>query len=153
MKRAIRTTLAVVVLSAVGAASALAGVPTAAQRLCIARLNEAGAGVADAGGKNVVRCIRDAGRARLPVNDAFARPLRLDTVFGASIDAAIILARHDRAGAACQTMVARGLTTIAIARLREFNACKAAGLKAGTTGSTTASSTAWPSGRATSAPP
>ncbi len=176
-RRAIRATLAAVVLSAVCAASALAGVPTAAQRLCITRLNEAGAGVADAGGKNVVRCIRNAGRARLrkgetctqclaadhhgglararaatakvaaractvapefgptgadAVNDAFARLLRLDAVFGASVDAAIIPARHDRAGAACQTMVARGLTTIATARVREFNACKAAGLKAGT---------------------
>jgi hypothetical protein len=173
LARVAGTALAIA-LTAHGAASAALD---RAQQQCIVGVNEAGAGVADAAGVDVVRCLREKSRSRLPVgqtcaqcvvadnrgavaraetrttaiaarrcavppafgpidpaavNAAFARLLRLDAVFGVDLDAAVRSARTDRAGAACQAAVVRGVVRIAGARLREFDACKAAGLKAGT---------------------
>jgi hypothetical protein len=63
------------------------------------------------------------------VSDVFAALLHAEAIFGPDVGAALIDARADRAGAACQTVSAHSLARIADARLREFNRCKAAGLK------------------------
>ncbi|MBI3770224.1 MAG: hypothetical protein HY271_17260 [Deltaproteobacteria bacterium] len=66
------------------------------------------------------------------VNAAFRAVRRVHQVFGDDLDAAIIATATDRDGAACQVAVATGMTEIANAKLKAFNACKTAGLKSGT---------------------
>ena len=63
---------------------------------------------------------------------AFGAAVRVHTLFGPDLDAALIAAASDRAGAACQLAVAKGMTDVAAAKLKAFNTCKAAGLKSGT---------------------
>jgi hypothetical protein len=66
------------------------------------------------------------------VNAAMESLLRPQDVFGSDLDAALIDARVDPAGAACQRTVTTGLVKVAIAKVNAFNACKTAGLKDGT---------------------
>ncbi len=63
---------------------------------------------------------------------AFGAPTRVRSLFGPDLDAALIATASDRAGAACQLAVAKGMTDVAAAKVKAFNACKAAGLKSGT---------------------
>jgi len=66
------------------------------------------------------------------VGTAFADVLRIHRVFGADLDAAILLAAADKAGAACQAAIARGMADVATAKIATFNACVASGLRTGT---------------------
>jgi len=66
------------------------------------------------------------------VNTAMASVLRPQEVFGPALDATLIDARVDPAGARCQTTVAKVLVQIAAAKLQAFNECKAAGFRNGT---------------------
>jgi hypothetical protein len=66
------------------------------------------------------------------VADAFASMLHPEALFGVDLDAAVIDARRDRRGAACQKAVVQGMARVAAAQIREFNRCKAAGLRKGT---------------------
>ena len=53
-------------------------------------------------------------------------------IFGNDVGAAIMLAAEDAAGAKCQQSVQKTYEKIIQAQLREFEACKKAGLKGGT---------------------
>jgi hypothetical protein len=66
------------------------------------------------------------------VNAAFAAPLRIHEVFGPNLDAALIDARTDLQGAACQAVVARSMARIALAKVVAFNACARQGCRKGT---------------------
>ncbi len=66
------------------------------------------------------------------VNGAFTGVLRVHDVFGPDVDAALLDASTDPAGAACQMAVAKGMAKIANAEVKAFNACKKAGLRQGT---------------------
>ena len=65
------------------------------------------------------------------VADASAGFLRPHDLFGPSLEAALIHRATDRAGAACQRAVTRGLARLALAQVRAFNRCKARGLARG----------------------
>ena len=67
------------------------------------------------------------------VNAAFADLVRLHPIFGTPVDAALIDARTDRPGAACQLAVVRGIARLATARIAEFRACAERGLRRGRT--------------------
>jgi hypothetical protein len=58
--------------------------------------------------------------------------LRARDVFGPDLAAALVDARLDPIGARCQVAVAHGMAKLARAQVKAFNACKKAGLKAGT---------------------
>jgi len=73
----------------------------------------------------------------LDVTNAFAPTLRIHDVFGPDLDAAVIPKRTDLDGATCQRAVARGMTRVAEAKLKAFNACKTAGLRDGSIASPT----------------
>jgi len=66
------------------------------------------------------------------VGEAFATLLPVARVFGPRLDDCLHLRRDDRAGAACQAAVARGIGRIARARLAGFTACVRHGLAHGT---------------------
>jgi hypothetical protein len=57
--------------------------------------------------------------------------LRPHDVFGPDLDTVLLDPAQDRAGAACQATVARGLAKLAIAQLAAFNRCKRRGLERG----------------------
>lgn len=65
------------------------------------------------------------------VNLAFQRVVDVHAVFGPSLQATLVPRRRDKRTAACQLAVAKGLGLVAVARLRAFAACSAAGLKNG----------------------
>ncbi len=69
--------------------------------------------------------------AAAAVNAAFGVVGDPHAVFGPDLDAAVIDARADRAGAACQAAVATAMARLAIIRLRVFDKCAAAGLANG----------------------
>jgi hypothetical protein len=71
------------------------------------------------------------------VADASGKLVRLQDVFGPSLDTALIPAATDRKTAACQLAVARGLTQLGLAKLLAFNRCKARGLRRGEIASAT----------------
>jgi hypothetical protein len=62
---------------------------------------------------------------------AFTDVLRAQRVFGADLDEAILRAATDKAGAACQLALARGLADAARAEIGAFDTCIAAGLRTG----------------------
>ena len=163
------------ILLAVLAGPASGAVQTEAQQRCLNGLHAAGARVAEAFARHVVRCVKDAARgdeaatrciagqrsralekakrrtARIAarrcketpefgptdaatVNTAFGAMLHSEALFGRDLDAAIIQARRDRAGAACQAAVLDGLARLTAAKLAAVGRCQAAGLAAGTIG-------------------
>src|SRR5262249_30764323 len=71
------------------------------------------------------------------VSTALADLLRPQDVLGPDLDAALIDANVDPAGAACQSTVVRGLVKVALAKVKAFDSCKAEGLKTGTIRSAT----------------
>jgi hypothetical protein len=66
------------------------------------------------------------------VAGAFTDVLRAQRVFGADLDAAILPAATDKAGATCQAALARGLADVALVEIATFDACLASGLRSGT---------------------
>lgn len=68
-------------------------------------------------------------RSAAAVNAAMSGLFHIEDVFGPDVDAAIIDAESDPAGAACQAVVARGFVKVGRTQLRMFNACKTAGLR------------------------
>ncbi len=137
------------------AAADLAAAETAVLIQCV---EDAAAGKLAAAGATIDACVaRDAGRTvakaraalatqgRFKCGEApsfgptvaaldasFSRMLRLEAVFGADLEQALIGVAADRRGATCQLTVVRSSAAIAAVALREFNACKAAGLRDGT---------------------
>src|SRR5207248_2825571 len=99
-----------------GVADGSGQVPTPAQQRCIVALNRAGAEVAAAAARNVATCITQA---------------------------ALVGAKSSRRGTACQQSAARSMGDITQTILREFNDCKAAGLRAGTVRSAEDLGTCW----------
>jgi hypothetical protein len=71
-------------------------------------------------------------RSAADVNAAVAEVVRARDVFGPDLDAALIDAATDPAGAACQVAVAKGVARLAVAKVKAFNRCKRTGLALGT---------------------
>ncbi len=65
------------------------------------------------------------------VTAVFTDVLRVHRVFGDDLDAAVLSARTDKAGAACQMAIARGMAGVAAAKLATFDRCVAGGLRSG----------------------
>ena len=73
----------------------------------------------------------DFGPTAASLRGVFAKLFSVKAVFGSNLDAALIHARANKAGAACQATVARSMAQMARLELREFNRCKASGLRKG----------------------
>src|SRR5438132_5162472 len=58
------------------------------------------------------------------VNDAFAVSLRLHAVFGPQLGAVLQTTANDRAAAACQIAIAKGLALVTLVQVAEYNRCK-----------------------------
>src|SRR3989442_4338392 len=67
------------------------------------------------------------------VNDAFAASLRLHAVFGPQLGAVLQTTASDRAAAACQIAIAKGLALVTLAQVSEYNRCKQFKLRHGAT--------------------
>ena len=89
------------------------------------------------------RAPTDFGPTVASVNAAFTDVVPTVSVFGQSVQAAVVGAKSSRRGTACQQSAARSMGDITQTILREFNDCKAAGLKAGTVRSAEDLGTCW----------
>jgi hypothetical protein len=118
-----------------GTRGALPPGPTAQECLTAdprVRLAAAAAKTADAAARKCPLVPAFGPAAATAVNAAMAGVLRPQDVFGPDLDVALLDVAVDPAGARCQTAVARTLAKLAMAKLKAFNACKAAGLRRGT---------------------